>query len=64
MSYLVILDCEIVTSSLQMSHLHKEAGTQSFPDVEIVIFAGEVSAGPLEIEPVHDPTQLLSHIIC
>lgn len=44
-------------------YLHEEPGDQGFPDVEVVVPTGKVSAGAAEVEPVHDPGQLLSHIV-
>ena len=48
---------------LEVRNLHEEPGAERLPDVHVVVLAGEVSAGPLEVEPVHDSAQLLSHVI-
>ena len=63
LNHLVILDSQIVPRPLQVSHLHEEAGAERLPDVQVVILAGEVRAGSLQVEPVHDPTELLSHVV-
>lgn len=44
-------------------YLHEEPGDQGFPDVEVVVPTGKVSARAAEVEPVHDSGQLLSHIV-
>ena len=63
LDHLVVLDSEIVSRPLQVSHLHEEAGAERLPDVQVVILAGEVRAGSLQVEPVHDPTELLPHVV-
>lgn len=45
------------------THLHKEACTESFTDVDVVILTGEGCAGPLESVSVHDARQLVPHIV-
>ena len=45
------------------THLAEEAGDESFPDVDVVVSAGELSAGAAEGEAVHDPGQLLPHTV-
>ncbi len=38
-------------SSFFTSYLHEKSGTKSFPNVEIVVLAGEVCAGSLQVKP-------------
>ena len=45
-------------------NLHEKSWAECLPYIQVVIFACEVCAGPLEIEPVHDPAELLPHIVC
>ena len=63
LDHLVVLDSQIVPCPLQVSHLHEEAGAERLPDVQVVILAGEVRAGSLQVEPVHNPTELLPHVV-
>ena len=63
LNHLVVLDSEIVARPLQVSHLHEEAGAERLPDVQVVILAGEVRAGSLQVEPVHYPAELLPHVV-
>ena len=44
-------------------HLHEESRTEGFPNVHVVVFAGEVCAGSLQVESVHDSAQLLSDVV-
>ena len=44
-------------------YLHEEPRDESLPDVEVVVLAAELRAGPAKVEPVHDPRQLLSHVV-
>lgn len=55
--------CEACHSASMSTHLAEEAGDESFPDVDVVVFAGELSAGAAEGEAVHDPGQLLPHTV-
>ena len=63
LDHLIVLHSEIVARPLQVRHLHEEAGAERLPDVQVVILAGEVRAGSLQVEPVHDPTELLPHVV-
>lgn len=44
--------------------LHEEARDQSFANTNVIISAGEISAGTLQIEAVHDASELLAHVVC
>lgn len=44
-------------------HLHEEAGAERSADVDVVISAGELCAPAGQVEAVHDPRQLLPHVI-
>lgn len=46
-----------------LTHLHEEPGHKRLPDVEVVVPAGELGAGPPEVEPVHDSRQLFSDVV-
>lgn len=50
-------------SSVTSSHLHEEASAESTPDVDVVISAGELCAPPGQVKAVHDPRQLLTHVV-
>ena len=63
LDHLVVLHSQVVARPLQVSHLHEEAGAERLPDVQVIILAGEVRAGPLQVEPVHNPTELLPHVV-
>ena len=63
LNHLVVLDSQVVSSPLQVSHLHEEAGAERLPDVQVVILAGEVRASSLQVEPVHNPAELLPHVV-
>ena len=63
LDHLVILDCQVMSGPLQVCDLHEEPGTERLPDVKVVVLAGEVSAGSLEVKSVHDPTELLTHVV-
>ena len=43
--------------------LHEESRHEGLPDVEIVVSAGEVGTGSSQVESVHDPGQLLPHVV-
>lgn len=45
------------------TYLHEEALDQGFSDIDVVVFRWEICAGSFEIESVHYPWQLLTHII-
>lgn len=61
---LVVLYGQVVTGSFQMGDLHEEAGNESLPDVQVIIPGAEVRARSSEVESVHDPGQLRSHLVC
>ena len=44
-------------------YLHEEPGHKSLSDVEIVVFAGELGAGPTQVETVHDTRELLANVV-
>ncbi len=44
-------------------HLHEEAGAERSADVDVVISAGELRAPAGQVEAVHDPGQLLPHVV-
>lgn len=60
---LVILNSQIVTSALQMRHLHKEALHQSLAYIHIVILGGKLGAGAFQIKTIHDAGKLLTYIV-
>lgn len=45
------------------AHLHEEAGAERPSDVDVVISACELRAPTRQVEAVHDPGQLLPHIV-
>jgi hypothetical protein len=47
--------------SFYTSYLHEKSGTKSFPNVEIVVLAGEVCAGSLQVKPAYE-IQEISHL--
>lgn len=44
-------------------HLHEEASAECSADVEVIIPAGEFCAAAGQVEAVHDPGQLLTHVV-
>lgn len=46
-----------------MAHLHEETGAERSADVEVIISAGELCAAARQVEAVHDPGQLLPHVV-
>ena len=46
-----------------LSNLHEKSRAQGFSDVDVVVFRVEVCRSPLEVESVHDPTELLPDVI-
>ena len=46
-----------------LPHLHEEAGDERLPDVDVVVAGGEVGGAARHVEPVHDPGQLLAHVV-
>lgn len=44
-------------------HLHEEAGAERPADVGVIISAGELCAPARQVEAVHDPGQLLAHVV-
>lgn len=45
------------------SDLHEEAGDECAADVGVVVSVGELGAAPRQAEAVHDPRQLLPHVV-
>ena len=62
--HLVVLHSQVVAGSLQVRHLHKEPTHQRASDVQVVVLATEVGGSPLDIEPLHDPGELLAYVVC
>lgn len=48
---------------LLCDYLHEEAGAERSADVGVVISASELCATAGQVEAVHDPRQLLPHVI-
>lgn len=46
-----------------VTHLHEEAGDQRSADVDVVVSAAELGAPPRQVEALHDPGQLLPHVV-
>lgn len=44
-------------------HLHEETGAERPANVDVVIPAGELRAPTGQVEAVHDPGQLLPHVV-
>lgn len=55
-----LLTCQLAPSC---AHLHEEAGAECPADVDVVISAGELCAPAGQVEAVHDPGQLLPHVV-
>lgn len=47
-----------------MTDLHEEASDQRSADVGVVVSAAKLGAPPRQAEAVHDPGQLLAHVVC
>lgn len=43
--------------------LHEESSDKCLANVDVVVFGGELCGSALEVEPVHDSRQLLSHVV-
>ena len=52
-----------VEGDLEVTDLHEEAGNQRAGDVDVIVPAAEVDALPRQVEAVHDPGQLLPHVV-
>lgn len=46
-----------------ISDLHEKASDQRSADVEVIVSVAEVRAPPRQVEPVHDPRQLLPNVV-
>ena len=44
-------------------YLHKEARAERLSDVDIVVLGGKICGGSLQVEPVHNPAKLLTHVV-
>jgi hypothetical protein len=44
--------------------LHEEPLEESLPDVQVIVFTGELSTGTPQAQSVHDPGELLPNIVC
>lgn len=53
---------ELVPECMRV-HLHEEARAESPTDVDVIISAGELCAPTRQVEAVHDPGQLLPHVV-
>jgi hypothetical protein len=60
---LIIFNCQVVSSALQVGNLHEKSLNQCLANVDVVVFRCEIGAGALEIESVHDTSELLTDII-
>lgn len=54
---------ELGSLTVYTCYLHEEPRDEGLPDVEVVVLAAELGAGPAKVEAVHDPRQLLSHVV-
>lgn len=56
---------QLAASLQELKHLylHEEAGAQRLADVDVVVPAGELCAPAGQVEAVHDPGQLLPHVV-
>lgn len=43
--------------------MHEEPFDESFANVNVIVFAVEVGAGFLQVEPLHDSGQLLADVV-
>lgn len=46
-----------------VSDLHEESSDQCSADIEVIISAAKLSASPRQVEALHDPGQLLPHVV-
>lgn len=46
-----------------VTDLHEESSDKCLADVDVVVFGGKLCGSTLEVKPVHDSRQLLSHVI-
>lgn len=53
----------LYSAELNHLYLHEETSAERFANVDVVIPAGEFCAPAGQIEAVHDPGQLLPHIV-
>lgn len=60
---LIIFDRQVMAGSFQMSDLHEESLNQSLANVNVVILGCELGAGALQVESVHDTSELLTNIV-
>ena len=51
------------TAVVSITHLHEEACDKGLPDVDVVVSACEVCRRALQVESVHDSSQLLPHVV-
>lgn len=63
--YLVtgLLSYQLFKHLLPRVYLHEEAGAERPADVDVIISTGELCAPAGQIEAVHDPGQLLPHVV-
>lgn len=54
---------ELFKHLLMCVYLHEEASAERSADVDVVISAGEFCAPAGQVEAVHDPGQLLPHVV-
>lgn len=50
-------------AQLKQIYLHEETSAERFANVDVVIPAGEFCAPAGQVEAVHDPGQLLPHVV-
>ncbi len=50
-------------SVAQCIYLHEEARDEGFPNVEVVVLAGELCACSAQVEAVHNARQLLTDVV-
>mmetsp|Transcript_48960 Transcript_48960/g.116583 ORF Transcript_48960/g.116583 Transcript_48960/m.116583 type:complete len:518 (+) Transcript_48960:640-2193(+) len=57
---LVVLDGLVVPGGVQVRHLHEEARDEGLADVDVVVLGGELVRRQRQLEPRHQPSELLA----
>lgn len=60
---LIILDGQVVSRSFQMRDLHEESLHERLTNVDVVVLRRELRAGALEVEAIHNASELLTNIV-
>ena len=56
--------CQVYMFMYVCTYLHKEARHESLPNVEVVVFAGELGTCSTQVEAIHDARELLTDVVC